>query len=160
MRPLPLSVKGCSAASLSRVAETQDLLLELARRGGQSCPTCGYSLDGLRSRSCPECGELLELTLRAKHSHRVAWTVGLFAWAAAFGLYGLLVPLLVILNAAPPRTYWSFYLGTVITWPVIGVWLLSARWYRRQSRTTRVALATISCILVAALFLLTGFQLQ
>lgn len=32
------------------------------KRSGMRCPTCDYSLKGLRSLTCPECGETVSLT--------------------------------------------------------------------------------------------------
>ncbi|MBS0195140.1 MAG: hypothetical protein JSR77_00115 [Planctomycetes bacterium] len=139
---------------------TDELLMQFVARGGKLCPICSYSLNGLLHAKCPECGEPLELTLRGESSRRVEWLTGLVAWSAGFGLYGIFVPLARLTGSGPPLRFWSFYLGMVITWPGLLVWLIIAKKFRRWDPRVRRILAGASLAGIIALCTFTALQLR
>lgn len=49
------------------------------------CPLCGYSLHKLRGSACPECGNKIELQIRASHPRLAAFYTGLVGLAAGVG---------------------------------------------------------------------------
>lgn len=143
-----------------KMSERDELLFQYIGRGGAHCPICSYALDGLQEPRCPECGEPLVLAVRGESMRRNAWIAGLVAWSAGFGLYGLFIPLTMLLRSGPPIRYWAFYAGIVICWPGIVVWLLIARKFRLWSPRTRLVLAASSIAIIALLLLVTGLQLR
>ena len=149
-----------NAHTIDAMSDHQDLFFQFIGRGGARCPICSYSLDGLREPRCPECGEPLGLAVRGESMRRGAWIVGLIAWSAGFGLYGIFVPLALVMSGGPPARLWSFYLGTVITWPALAVWLLIARRFRLWSPRTRQLLAEGSVAFMTLLLMGTVYQLR
>ncbi len=60
-----------------------------------ACPRCGYSVKGLVDGRCPECGEGLELGLRAVHGIDKLWLLGLLALMAGVGASGFIFGLMI-----------------------------------------------------------------
>jgi hypothetical protein len=81
-----------------------DALLEqfLAERD-VVCPSCAYNLRGLKSDRCPECGDVLELSLRLVEPRQAALITGLVGLSAGAGLGGLLVIYALILTTLMGR---------------------------------------------------------
>ena len=62
---------------------------------GLKCPACGYSLEGLSSTICPECGEVFDpdWLYSADYEHAFQWTPrrNLIAWLACTLMAGALL---------------------------------------------------------------------
>ena len=129
------------------------LLRAYVDRGSCHCPSCFYALKGLRSDQCPECGESISLTLQGDSDRRSGWLVGMIAVSSMFGLFGVFVPLTVIIGEGPPGRMWSLYLGALLSWPLMIFWLLCRRRFPRWRDSVRQVLATGVLLLTLLLML-------
>ncbi len=138
---------------VSSEPEIDPLLQAYIKREPRRCPSCTYNLHGLQAARCPECGETLVLTLRGESGRRSGWIIGLVVWASGFGLFGLFVPLTILMGKGPPGRYWILYFGMFVTWPGITFWLISIRWFPRWSPGVRWGLTSASVLIVASLLI-------
>ncbi|MHC4946838.1 MAG: hypothetical protein ACYTG1_01055 [Planctomycetota bacterium] len=114
------------------------------------CPRCRYLLSGLRSRSCPECGEALRLRLdfeKPEHRPLIVGTVALAA-AAGFALTMLLV--YAWLEPVIDPIHWLLIFECAASVALLLGWLWAWRRVRKRSRRTRWLLAAL-CWVVPAL---------
>jgi hypothetical protein len=77
-----------------------DLLRWLTNRNA-ACPICGYNLRALTIPRCPECGERLQLGVRAVDPRLAPWIV-LLVFVCAAGGVGLMFLIAVMLTGFPP----------------------------------------------------------
>ena len=130
--------------------DTSDLLLALLARRDATCPLCGYSLKGLTTSKCPECGTELELHIRPTHPRMAAWTTGLVGLASGFGFYLIILGFFTwaaILDGHVGDLFtevWPMWLGLWVYGGLVLVWTKLMRWLRRCTRRTRILLA-VSC---------------
>lgn len=59
----------------------------ISRRRQEVCHTCGYSLRGLRTSHCPECGASVMATPRAGHHRAMRTAAGILLGLAPFATY-------------------------------------------------------------------------
>ncbi len=140
--------------------ENMDPLLQAyVDRGACNCPSCFYDLQGLRSDRCPECGETIRLALQGDSDRRSGRLVGMISPSSMFGLFGVFVPLTVLVREGPPGRMWSLYLGALLSWPLMIFWLLCRRRFPRWPDGVRQALSTGALLLVIGLILLVLLQM-
>ena len=90
----------------------------------EPCPGCGYSLLGIASSVCPECGHELELTLRREQPAPRWYTVGLVGVAAAVGFHWGVLPVALMFGSAAVFRFL----------PSAAVALLALVWWTRGKR--------------------------
>jgi len=106
--------------TLSRMSSDSEveLLARFLRDRDLACPRCGYSLRGLASNACHECGDRLRLQVGLVEPKLGPYTTTLVAWSVALGgsaLFGSLA-----LSAAPTG-WWERWCGRLM----IAMFLLS-----------------------------------
>jgi len=62
-----------------------DLFVQFVQMNRSKCPRCQYSLSGIKTNKCPECGIEVELGVVRKHIISIGWLVGLIVLSACFG---------------------------------------------------------------------------
>ena len=110
------------------------------------CPGCGYNLRGLTGTHCPECDELLTITVGLAEP-RLGIIIGVLAglWSTfgtAMAVTGGMVTFSLFYGDWPPVRYWIPSLATlVLTGPF--VWVFCRRsgraWLRARSPEVRGA---------------------
>jgi predicted RNA-binding Zn-ribbon protein involved in translation (DUF1610 family) len=60
----------------SHVADSQSLVLAYLAQNPVLCPSCGYSLQGVPSAKCPECGRELILRIVTPTHESQSWLIG------------------------------------------------------------------------------------
>jgi len=124
------------------------LLVALLDRDAASCPVCAYSLKGLRSDRCPECGERLGVGIRAENPRLGWWVCGLLGLASGMGFFvvvhGFIVWVLVqegwdddVVEA------WPLFLGLVVHALGLALWIRLGRRIRRARTGVRACLAIV-----------------
>ena len=152
----PDPTRARTADSPPDAGDTSDLLRGLLVRKDVDCPLCGYSLKGLTTSVCPECGMGLELQIRPTHSRMGAWITGLVGLASGFGFYLNLVGFFIwaaVVDGDLSDTLivvWPLWLGLGIHGVLVLVWVRMMRPMRRRKKRTRIILAA-SCWAFTAL---------
>lgn len=82
---------------------TDELLIRFLSERSPNCPVCKYSLTGLTSPRCPECGTKLRLTLEGDTLPMREWIVGVIGAALAVG------------------SSLIFWIGMILSWVMGGV---------------------------------------
>lgn len=90
----------------------------------EPCPGCGYSLLGIATSVCPECGHELELTLRREQPAPRWYTVGLVGVAAAVGFHWGVLPVALMFGSTAVFRFL----------PSAAVALLALVWWTRGKR--------------------------
>ena|GEM_PF-2022115 len=118
----------------------------------EPCPGCGYSLLGIATSVCPECGHELELTLRREQPAPRWYTVGLVGVAAAVGFHWGVLPVALMIG----------YTAVFRFLPSAAVALLALVWWTRGKRRmaalsvgVRSGLVSVALSLPFLLFALT-----
>ena len=98
-------------------ADSDSLLLEFVRDRDAPCPMCGYNLRNLPTPTCPECRELLSLTVGVRKP-RFGWfvvaiTPGFFSGICAVLM---LVPLVVQLYSPSGPAPWPIWAADAFGW--------------------------------------------
>ncbi|MDQ7012318.1 MAG: hypothetical protein Q9O74_00305 [Planctomycetota bacterium] len=134
-----------------------------------ACPVCDYSLRGLTTPICPECGAELELHVGSPRLRIGPWALAIVGFALALGFDGVVALIMAARLIANPATQWQPYgivTGfTLLTTVMLGGLIFIARtrpaWTRRSVPTQRV-LAGITFGSVGLLHVIAGiafFQL-
>ncbi len=129
------------------------LLGEFLAARHEACPLCGYSLHGLRSDRCPECGSQLRLRVGLTEPRMAAYVTTTVSWAVGFGATGLLN---TIATAQAPsnwvRDAWAIISLTLMVVSLAGLGL--ARRFRllppaAQKGISIASVATVTLALAA-----------
>ena len=120
---------------------------------------CGYSLRGLESESCPECGSKIVLQVRPAEPRMGWWTAGLIGLASGFGFFlvvtGVLLWAMIVDGELDDLLkIWPLLTGMVVSSTMVASWLRFSGRLRRAQRSSRVCLA-VGCWL-ASTFLITS----
>ncbi len=104
-------------------ADADTLLLEFLRDRDAACPLCGYNLRNLSGTTCPECRELLSLSVGFRKP-RFGW----FVVAIAPGIFsGICAALMMIplvgfsLFSANPPAPWPVWILNAFGWLLVTV---------------------------------------
>jgi len=62
-----------------------DLFVEFAKRNKLECPRCRYSLHGIQTNLCPECGIEVKLGIVENRIGNIGWLLGLIILSACCG---------------------------------------------------------------------------
>ena len=141
-------------------------LTEFLADRDEPCPSCGYNLCDLTSDRCPECGEVLVLSVRLAEPRLGTWLAGLIGVTTGAGFYAF-ISAWVIFNwlrfssaGGPDGIDLAVIFGSMgVLGPSVAFWIIGRRWMRRQGRTLRWAfliIAWVMCVLSFVLFLLLG----
>ncbi len=99
-------------------ADAETLLLEFLRDRDASCPLCGYNLRNLATTTCPECRELLSLSVGFQKP-RFGWLIATITPGFFSGICAALmsIPLvgLAVFSANPPAP-WPFWTLNAFGW--------------------------------------------
>ncbi len=111
-----------------------------------ACPVCDYSLRGLATPICPECGAELELHVGSPRLRIGPWALAIVGFALALGFDGVMAVIMAARLLANPATQWQPY-GIVTGFALLaavmlGGLLVTARtrpaWTRRPVTTQRI----------------------
>lgn len=138
---------GHSSSSLERPPADPDaeLIAFLAGRSAP-CPRCAYDLRDVKIATCPECGEVLELTLASPRA-RFGWLVVAMVPGCFSGLVALIILYPSVMTIAR-----KFAPGRGMPWPLVGadmfgllsalsVWLMYRHRHRIMAWSTRGQMA-------------------
>ena len=108
--------------SIGRINEDPERLARYMREHNPPCPGCGYSLEGLSSRVCPECGRELSVAAFMRARRRTnsppEWMHGLTTAAAI----SLIVLLLSMFSSFPWWLIATALLILIVFVVSFGVW--------------------------------------
>lgn len=112
------------------VKRPDDEIAEVLSRIDVPCPSCGYSLRGLRGPTCPECGDRVDLDAIEAHLRSTGWGV-----LRSPGMFGA-----CLLAGAFSGALVSGSGALVLLWMTLGVlwvnsmfvWSLEVFWFRRS----------------------------
>lgn len=121
----------------------------------EACPSCGYSLRGLREGRCPECSQGLVLRVGLAEP-RLGWFItGLVGIAMGLGFSGLLTAYMAywtVMRAMGPP--WEITVplvtGTGVGSGLLGGWLKGRRGLARWSAGRRWVLAGVAGVAAMA----------
>ena len=141
-------------------SDQSQMLQDYLSKYSEPCPSCEYDLHGLKGKRCPECGQELLLRVGLATPNLGLFIVGLVGLASATGFSGsLLVFVAYVLlfsgiGGGPEIIDIAVLLVELfISIVLIIIWSRANRWYRRQSKSTRWALA-IACWILPVLSLI------
>ncbi len=120
------------------------------------CPYCGFHLQRTKNSRCPECGNVLEITLKSpfKLTGWFLMFVGLWSSAAIYLTH--VVFLCIGAYASGGRLMGSIVVPETLVLLslvfVLIVWLNMYQWYFARSVVTKWITGTIGCLLPLALY--------
>lgn len=118
-----------------------------------ACPICDYSLRGLATPTCPECGAELELHVGSPRLRIGPWALGVVSFALALGFDGVVTVMMTLALILNPAIAWQPY-GiasgfALLTALMLGGLIVLSRarreWTRRPVSTQRLWATTIFC---------------
>ncbi len=98
-------------------ADADTLLLEFLRDRNAACPRCGYNLRNLSGTTCPECRELLSLTVGFRKP-RFGWFIVAIAPGIFSGICAamLLIPLMTSVYVPGGPAPWPIWAVDAFGW--------------------------------------------
>lgn len=122
------------------------LLRAFLGRHDAPCPMCGYSLKGLASSACPECGSAIVLQVKPAEPRMGWWTTGLIGLSSGFGFFlvatGFLIWAMIVEQELDEvLLLWPLWLGFILSGVPIAGWLRWSGRIRRMRRGGRISLA-------------------
>jgi hypothetical protein len=129
-----------------------DLVRWLANRDA-GCPVCGYNLRALTIPRCPECGERLQLGVRAVDPRLAPWIV-LLVFVCAAGGVGLMFLIAVIVDGFPPSGRIPLCLIIAMAPTAIVIACTRRRFQRKLAHATQWLVAIAVALALIVLFII------
>lgn len=144
-------------ALAAEAAESRpDPLLEFVAERDVPCPSCGYSLRGLRSTICPECQQPLELRVGLTEPRLGLWIAAVIGAACGFGFNAMLIGFYVISVMGSRRSTGDkeFLVlvgpGMAIFGITLAALVVMGRAFRRASLEVRTLIAILTWLAIGA----------
>ena len=110
-------------------------LLEYLRDRDVNCPLCGYNLRNLTSPRCPECGQIVKITVALAEPYLKAWILLMATTCAGSGI-GVLLMMLAISKGNIEKDLFEV---CITSWGMIPMAALSLALRRRFLRARKEA---------------------
>jgi hypothetical protein len=101
-----------------------------------ACPSCAYSLRGLKTDRCPECNQRLSLEVRLAEPKMGVFLAGLVAIGMALGFCGFVL-VWGLVEVVPRRDLMRLAIGVLVNACLLAMWLRVRRRLGRVSPAWR-----------------------